>query len=227
MQSGQKQVKVSQEQFQQSVEAQRDAHLPILLPSEQLVSLQPIVRDDFGGWSQPTHNGYDRTWPVARVTVRNAGPGIALNIWGIVFEPEPTEDVLKQTGQHHSHRYAKPIEPGDVTQIDWQGGGLPMSGDTEIGKTRRYKLYAPRRPTQAEILRGETEKVARLTLTYTDIFGRKHAAIYDLTAQLQWENVDYLRDIDQDLGDMERESLASIPIYRAPGIPIASFQVGD
>lgn len=221
MKTGQEQVKVSQEQFRQSVEAERDAHLPILVPSEQLVSLQEIVKDNLGGWGQPQQNGYDRTWPFARVVIRNAGPGIALNIWGVVFEAEPELDVLKQTGQHHSHRYAAPIEPGSERKIDWKGGGLPMGGDTEIGTTQRYKLYAPRKPTVNETLRGETEKVARLILTYSDIFGRKHAAIYDLTAQFQWENVDYLRDIKQDLGDLEREWFGRIPAYRAPGIPAA------
>jgi hypothetical protein len=194
MKSGQQQVGISQEQFRQSVEAERDGQLPVLVPSAPLLSVGQPATGAFGENLQHRQPGYDRTQPFVNVAARNAGPGIALNIWGIVFEPEPELDVLKQTGQHHSHRYALPLEPGKDSTEDWKGGGLPMGGDTEIGTTKRYKLYAPRKPSYGETLRGETEKVARLTLTYSDIFGRKHAAIFDLTALMQWENVDYLRD---------------------------------
>ncbi len=219
MLAGQKQVEVSQEQFRQSVEAERDAQLPILVPSEHLVSIQSDASGHLD--RQP---GYDRTRTYAYVPVRNSGAGIALNIWGVVFEAEPEYPVLKETGQHHSLRFQLPLEPGSHFDGNWPGGGLPLSGDTEIGTTVRYKLYAPRKPTPAEVQRGITEKLARLTLTYSDIFGRKHAAIYDYTNQYQWESVAYLRGIDKDLGDLECESLRDVPAYGAPDIPRAPSQ---
>src|SRR5262245_3952449 len=149
MKAGQKQVEVSQEQFRQSVEAKRDAQLPVLLPIEPLVSADYGKTDQIGSYGQPTTPGYDRTLPFARVAIRNAGPGIALNIWGVVFESEPELEIHKQTGQHHSHRYAVPLEPGKEIRLDWKGGDLPMSGDTEITETdtgAQYQLYAPRKP---------------------------------------------------------------------------------
>lgn len=215
MQSGQEQVKVSQNQVRQSVEAEQDAHLPVLVPIEPLESrgwpknIQGVVTYD-------KDVGYNREKPLVHVAIKNAGAGIALNMWGIVFEGEPDLENLKQTGQHHSHRYALPLEPGQVSREDWKGGALPLGGDIEIGATKRHKLYAPRKPSAKEQLQGVPAKVARLTLTYSDIFGRKHAAIYDLTSQMQWELVDYLRNIPEDLGGLEREALSQIPVYMAP-----------
>lgn len=215
MQAGQEQVKVSQDQFRQSVEAEQDAHLPVLVPIEPLASLGILTRTA-GGYNQATEAGYNREMPFAHVAVKNLGAGIALNIWGIVFEPEPELQVHKQTGQHHSHRYNLPLEPGQLSREDWKGGGLLTSGDAEIGTTKRYKLYAPAKPTPKEALQGVAGKVARLTLTYSDIFGRKHAAIYDFTERGQWEYVAYLRNIAQGLGELEQESLSQIPVYTAP-----------
>lgn len=222
MQAGQAQVKISQEQFRQSVEAEQDTHLPVLVPIEPLVSLGIRIPDKSGGYGQDRETGYNREMPFVHVAIKNAGAGIALNIWGIVFEGEPELENFKQTGQHHSHRYALPLEPGRESREDWRGGGLATSGATEIGTTKRYKLYAPAKPTTKETLQGVAEKIARLTLTYSDIFGRKHAAIYDLTAQMQWELVDYLRNVSDNLGDLEREALRHIPVYIAPPPQIIS-----
>lgn len=216
MQAGQEQVKVSQEQFRQSVEAEQDAHLPVLLPIQPLESRGYRIPDGTGLYSQDTEAGYNREKPLVYVSIKNVGAGIALNIWGIVFEQEPELDNLKQTGQHHSHRYALPLEPGEVSREDWKGGGLLTSGDAEIDTTKHYKLYAPGKPTPKQALQGVAGKVARLTLTYTDIFGRKHAAIYDLTDQMQWESVAYLRNIASDLGELEREALSHTPVFIAP-----------
>ena len=218
MQAGQDQVKISQRQFGQSVEAAQDAHLPVLMPIEPLVSLGRRIPDERGGYGQEKEIGYNREKAFVHVAIKNVGAGIALNIWGVVFEPEPEQEILKQTGPHHSHRYELPLEPGKESTLDWTGGGLPTSGDTEIGTTKRYKLYAPRKPTFVQQQRGMADMIARLTLTYSDIFGRKHAAIYDLTTQMQWEHVAYLRDIADDLGDLEREYLSHIPVYMAPPV---------
>lgn len=214
MRSARDQVKVSQEQNQRTLESERDAQLPVLMPIAPLYSVGMATDPP-----TPPQLGYDRTQTFARVAIKNVGPGIALNIWGIVFEPEPTEPSHKLTGQHHSHRYDLPLEPGmmdtsdskelgNTKRVDWRAAGLAVSGDMEMSDgTAHHKLYAPPKATFADITHGETEKVARLTLTYSDIFGRKHAAIYDLTAQWEWENVAYLRNILQDLGEMERETL--------------------
>ncbi len=220
MRAGQHQVVISQQQFSQSVDAAQDAHLPVLIPVEPLLSLGERTPDGAGHWTQPLHNGYDRGLAYVRVALKNVGAGIALNVRGIVFESEPEYEVLKTTGQIHSFCYPLPLTASDEpVSRDWTGQAPSFTGDSEIGTTDRYKLYAPRKPTYEERSRGAVEKVARLTLTYSDIFRRKHAAIYDLTAQFEWENVAYLRNLTHDLGDMERAARSRMPVYQAPAVP--------
>lgn len=239
MRSAQDQVKASREQNQQTLEAERDAQLPVLIPTYPLMSVGHTTQDRTGLAIQPTKMGYDRNEPFVRVALNNVGPGIAVNVWGIIYEPEPAAAVDKVTGQHHSHRYNMPFEPAAVqteesttpgSQIpstikrrDWRAGGVAVTGDMEVSDgTRHEKLYAPPKPTFADTARGETEKVARITLTYSDIFGRKHAAIYDLTAQMEWENVAYLRNILLDLGEMERETLRRTSPVASPWLSPAT-----
>jgi hypothetical protein len=59
-----------------------------------------------------------------------------------------------------------------------------------------------------------------LTLTYRDVYGRKHAAIFDHTVLKMWELVDYLPDITNDLADIEREALRFLPRNGAPRIGV-------
>lgn len=227
MQSAQAQIKVSQEQNLLGLEAERDAQLPVLILLAPLASAGYAKPDGLGGQAQEVVAGYDRNQPFVRVTVKNAGAGIALNIWGIVFEPTPTSETQRLTGQHHSHRYDLPLEPGDTKLVDWSGGGVAVSGDAEMGDgTRHFSLYAPSKPAFADVLHGETEKIARLTLTYRDIFGRRHVAIYDLTAQMEWENVAFLRNVPQDLGEMERAALQQRSPLASPWLPTPTSRTG-
>jgi hypothetical protein len=45
---------------------------------------------------------------------------------------------------------------------------------------------------------------ARLTLTYLDVFGNKHATIYDLTDENEWKFVADVR-VQRDLDDMDKD----------------------
>jgi hypothetical protein len=44
--------------------------------------------------------------------------------------------------------------------------------------------------------------ICRVTMTYQDIFHRKHASIYDLAFQQRWQVVALIDDIKNDLGDL-------------------------
>lgn len=235
MRSAQEQVKVSQAQNQQTLESERDAQLPVLMPIAQLMAIG-FVRNETTGletpWNKP---GYDPNQSKVPVKIKNVGPGIALNIWGIVFGPEPTDETQRVMEQHHSHRYGLPLEPvtaessstsptapRNTVETVWSAGGVAVWGNAEITDgTKHYTLYAPRKPSLADTMRGNAEKVARLTLTYSDIFGRKHAAIYDLTAQMVWENVAYVRNIQHDLDEMQQETLRQLSPLASPLPPTA------
>lgn len=225
MKSGQKQVEaalqqveVSQQEVRAAREAQQDGQLPILMPSEPLLSAGYGSDDGYGHYVQPTQPGYDHNQPFVRVQIRNAGPGLALNIRGIVFGPRPEFENARVIDHCHSHTYPVPLPAGATSSLDWKRGGSLVSGDTRIGT---HTLYAPTTPSASDKLRGIAELVGRLTLTYSDIYGRKHATIYDLTADFRWVAVDYIPNIAQDLGELARDALKAMPVYKAPPIPHA------
>jgi hypothetical protein len=108
---------------------------------------------------------------------------------------------------------------GELGKTDWKRSdfnGLLVSGWTELGTVKRCKLYAPLKPDEHDLKRGQTERVARLTLTYSDIFGRKHAALFDFTTEQAWENVAYLRDIPADLADLAAAHRRQMVLLEAP-----------
>jgi hypothetical protein len=50
--------------------------------------------------------------------------------------------------------------------------------------------------------------MCRVTITYQDIFHRKHASIYDLAFQQRWQVVALIDDIISDLGDLVGKSVS-------------------
>jgi len=221
MRSGQKQVEVSQEQVAQSVEARQDLLMPVLFPTNDLASLpaRSVVDPD-----SPFHTEGKLYLPdleYAKVALKNAGSGIAFNLRGYLFEPEPEADSDKQRSRLHYYIHSLPVEPGEqLTDTLWTRGGPPITGDVEIvGNSKRFKLYAPKRSTADA---GTPIRDARLTLTYSDVFGRKHAAIYDFTRQKNWETVAHLSNIDGDLADIEQEALRTLP-NGAPRIGVDDY----
>ena len=212
----QEQVKVSQDQVAQSVKAQQELLLPVLKPVDNLeaVPRRSVEQPDDQFYAKA--KVYDPGWEFAKVNVENAGSGIAFNVRGVIFGPEPEVAMNKVPGFLHSRVYPMPVKPGEQPPDQvWKRGGPPLIGDVEIGNsTRKCKLYAPKQSTADA---GTAMCEARLTLTYSDVFGRKHAALFNFTTQKSWEMVAYLPDIDMDLADIEREALRALP-YGAPRI---------
>jgi hypothetical protein len=188
-------MRAGQEQVRQIIEATRDAQLPLLIPTAPLISQDHPRPNPQGHPGQTVHYGYDYNLPLALVELRNAGPGIALNIRGVIFGPEPDNVTERIPGRLHFHRYQLPLAAGEKVVSStydpkvsfdgpWTQGGPPLNGETEIVSDEgRFALYAPHEPGAWELIRGAPVIVARMTLTYSDIFRRKHAAIFDLSPQ--------------------------------------------
>jgi hypothetical protein len=70
------------------------------------------------------------------------------------------------------------------------------------GTSKQYSLCPPSLNQRPDSIDGKYANVARLTLTYTDVFGRKHASIYDHTDWHRWKFVVHLEDIRNDLEDI-------------------------
>ncbi|MCL4508490.1 MAG: hypothetical protein M1296_03060 [Chloroflexi bacterium] len=74
---------------------------------------------------------------------------------------------------------------------------------------------APEQPTpQERMLGGYYNSIARLTLTYQDIFMRKHAGVFDYIDHYGWQCVALLADIPKDLEDLNNAARALLK--RAP-----------
>src|SRR5262249_3421982 len=147
----------------------------------------------------------DDDLPWAKVNLLNAGSGIAFNVRGVLCGPEPEADSDKVAGRMHGLVYPMPI--GSREQSSEEYGFLSklrITVDVDVGDFSAYNLYAAKR---SAFDGGIAPHDARLTLTYCDVFGRKHAAIFDFIPQQTWELVAYLRNIDVDLADIFREAL--------------------
>lgn len=228
MQTGTRQVAISQDQFEQAVKAQKDEHLPVLMPVSYLFSAN--IGEVAQQGQQAGILGYDRNRDRVSVAIENIGQGLALNVQGTIYPPEPEPQYASNppTDHVHKHRYELPLQPGERIPktvgegVQWVAYApiLPptmLIGDA--GQHTQYSLWAPRKPTLVEGAHGALEMRARLTLTYADIFGRKHAAIYDLTKDNEWVNVAYLNSISADVSDLERPLREKLPVYQVPDIP--------
>ena len=65
----------------------------------------------------------------------------------------------------------------------------------------KYTFNVPKQPL-ASPNSGEPWYMCRVTITYQDIFHRKHASIYDLAFQQRWQVVALIDDIINDLDDL-------------------------
>lgn len=163
------------------LEAQYATNRPLLIPLELYVHNTPGIID----------------WDAAQfIKIHNGGTGIATNVWGVLMPPA---SVLSISNQHHIQFWI-PLRPGvdsseDIIGTLFTRGGTLFSCDDKIGE---YTLCIP------EIQKGRGDRTARLTLTYSDIFGRRHASIFDYTNTGNWVQVDILTNIQQRLDEIDQ-----------------------
>jgi hypothetical protein len=65
----------------------------------------------------------------------------------------------------------------------------------------KYAFNAPKQPLSQPAQKDPT-RICRITITYQDIFQRKHASIYDLIFGPKWQVVAFIDDIKNDLNDL-------------------------
>jgi len=126
--------------------------------------------------------------------LRNAGVGPALNIYGILFGPPLlNSQPPRERYVVWNHPALTPGATGDeITLIP----ASHISSDTSI---KGYTLYVPDDVDHVGIL-------ARFTLTYHDVFGRKHASIYDYHSRIGWISRGHFSAIEKDIYELDRET---------------------
>lgn len=182
----------------QFMEAQYNANRPLLIPTasdlaEQYEPAEPITYE----WNATSF-----------VTIQNVGNGIATNIWIAILPPAPSPDYTYQNSSQLGSPLAAASDPVKVYLRS--GGTLFVESDS----LNRYPLYIP-----SDRASGSTERterfIARLNMTYQDIFGRKHASIFDLSDQGIWINVAFLSDIERDLGEINAAKTRTVVAVEA------------
>ncbi len=140
--------------------------------------------------------------------------GIATNVWGVLMPPAPMPSSTYQ----YSHRLASPLSVGEEGPIYFTKGGTVFTCDDKIGS---HTLCVPKERAPEDGFADTTDRrdrcVVRLTLTYSDIFGRKHASIFDYTLTNMWVCVAFIPNIEYDLDEMDE----------AKGIKISERSIGE
>src|SRR5258708_23994488 len=136
------------------------------------------------------------------VRLTNVGAGVAMNVRGVVFGPEPTMPQGMPPAIH-SLSAAAPMPPGQPLPVVAKRGfsGLKVQGTDSF--VPGYTLYAPAAeqltPGESSGIVGSASPVQfRLTLTYHDLFGRIHGSVYDYTGTNGWEAREPARQITMD-----------------------------
>jgi len=188
-----------------AVQERYDQHRPLLYPIDGLAFVDPL-------------NGVDWSAQHAALTLQNAGSGVALAVATLLLGPNDPHD----TGMTNRFAawYRLPM-PADATphKLDLRLGNSTVSKTDTIGS---HSLCAPDKPTQgAMLIGGAAWCPIRLTITYTDIFHRKHASIFDYTIMHHWRPVEFLEDVPKDLYALQadQDRAAAAAAMESPSFP--------
>ncbi len=128
--------------------------------------------------------------------LRNIGVGPAFNIYGTLFGPPVNSQPPRERYVVWNYPALTPGAPGDKITLS---PGSSIESDTTI---KGLTLYVPDDEDHIGTL-------ARFTLTYHDVFGRKHASIYDYHSVMGWISRGHFSDIEKDIYELDQETPAT------------------
>jgi len=124
------------------------------------------------------------------------GVGPAFNIYGILFGPPYNSKPPRERYVLWNYAFLSPNEQGDKITLQQFTN---LRSETMIGG---YSLYVPDDGDHIGI-------IARFTLTYHDVFGRKLASIYDYHAPYGWRCVAHCLNIEYDVHELDQQTPAT------------------
>jgi hypothetical protein len=174
-----KQIATSEAQFQQE---RFTLHLSLLIP-EGAPKFQRVKTNE------------------QRISIHNVGAGVALNVASVLFgESYNTVSDYAIKYIHWTCWLRVPVAAGLVMKADHKlNRGL---FDVETMCIGKHTLHAPEPDPYLSL----PNTLARITITYLDIFRRKHASIFDFVESDGWQLVEFLENIPQDLHDLQFEA---------------------
>jgi hypothetical protein len=201
----QEQVAVGQRQVDLSQRELFATQRPILVPTASLASMG----------SEGAYLELDAATIAVTAGVRNVGPGTALNVRLVLFGRAPTSAPSVRPSRRSAWSLP-PLPAGEQTSIALEVGGSLMDGAERINDEALLTLFAAPMPSRSEVnFSAIYVALGRLTMTCSDIYGRKHAAIWDIDQQQHWHVVGYREDIPADLNDLQERTLKAMqPPFR-------------
>lgn len=164
---------------------QYDSLRPLIVPCGSFEKAQTEL------WESPEHF----------LEIENVGKGVATNLWGVILPPT---DPSRDTSYQFSLRASLPLGSGKAVRARFERGGTLFTPEDTI---ENITLGVPKERAPAATLPDFISRrdrcVARLTLSYHDVFGLKHASIFDLTTTGVWVCVDVRKGISKDLSDLD------------------------
>lgn len=143
----------------------------------------------------------------AQARIENLGSGPALDVLGVIMSPDPEDhspNLMYRLWGHDG------VAAGSTIEIPLQRSGLMVDATTKV---RGQPLGPPSPASQSDVWWGRAPTYhARLTLTYKDVFERKHAMIFDLTSEKVWKLVAFEQDVSMDLAELDRAARPEAPI---------------
>jgi hypothetical protein len=178
-------------------EALHNSQRPILVPAKDTFTsvfepgplMKAVMLGQHEHFLQSERKGtiespqFGLTHPANVLSFRNVGPGVAMNIDGVVTEPQPSEPS-PTLARSFRLILGVPLASGETKQIIAYEGRTMLHGTAQV--IPGLELYAPRTPAAGDKLRGIGMAEIRLTLTCSDTFGRVHAFVYDFTESHKW-----------------------------------------
>ncbi len=149
-------------------------------------SLPRLVIDSDGTdlWQKRNLLYLDWSTPFLTVSMKNVGTGPAFNIVSVIYGAESypgTQGTPRQKGTegHWTFWGGNLMQPGEMKSQQYNVGASTFYQDKQSVKDRKkqYSLHAPPVPN-FKIQNPEPNYIARITTTYQDIHGRKHAKCF-------------------------------------------------
>jgi len=143
------------------------------------------------------------------IRIQNIGPGVALNLSIVMFGPPPASPSGLLPNRVISW-LEPPLRSGEERTITLKPGSSNFNGDVRIDNDPQLSLFAPPTPSARDLMLGAADHfLARLTMTYHDVLGRRHSGTYDADVLSRWLSRSYREGIATDLWDIESDLGAS------------------